>query len=98
MIDASLTFDRPPVGYALTKEPKNVPFEHPPELTDPVEAVTYHLDKMNDPEAFEDIVFFVERYCMLEFLPIKNIKHCVFGMFSRLVNMLERFLEANSCI
>ena len=60
MIDASLTFDRPPVGYALTKEPKNVPFEHPPELTDPIEAVTYHLDKMNDPDAFEDIVFFLE--------------------------------------
>jgi len=60
MIDASLTFDRPPVGYSLTREPKNAPFEHPPELTDPIEAVTYHLDKMNNPEAFEDITFFLE--------------------------------------
>ena len=55
-----MIFDRVPPGYSLTQEPKGTPFQNPPEITDPEEAAMYHLDKMNDAQAFEDIGFFLE--------------------------------------
>ena len=55
-----MIFDRVPPGYSLTQEPKGTPFQNPPEINDPEEAAMYHLDKMNDAQAFEDIGFFLE--------------------------------------
>ena len=55
-----MIFDRVPPGYSLTQEPKGTPFQNPPEINDPEEAAMYHLDKMNNAQAFEDIGFFLE--------------------------------------
>ena len=55
-----MIFDRAPAGYSLTQEPKGTPFQNPPEINDPEEAAMYHLDKMNNVQAFEDIGFFLE--------------------------------------
>ena len=55
-----MIFDRPQPGFSLTQEPKGAPFENPPEIVDPEEAAMYHLDKMNNPNAFEDISYFLE--------------------------------------
>lgn len=55
-----MIFDRTPAGFSLTQEPKGAPFENPPEIADPEEATMYHLDKMNNADAFEDISFFLE--------------------------------------
>jgi len=55
-----MIFDRVPPGYSLTQESKGTPFQNPPEINDPEEAAMYHLDKMNNAQAFEDIGFFLE--------------------------------------
>jgi len=55
-----MIFDRVPPGYSLTQEPKGTPFQNPPEINDPEEAAMYHLDKMNNVQAFEDVAFFLE--------------------------------------
>ena len=47
-----MLFDRVPPGYSLTQEPKEAPFENPPEINDPEEAAMYHLDKMNNVQAY----------------------------------------------
>ena len=56
-----MIFDRPQPGFSLTQEPKGAPFENPPDIVDPEEATRYHLDKMNNPNAFEDISYFLEK-------------------------------------
>jgi len=55
-----MIFDRTPPGFSLTQEPKGSPFENPPDIVDPEEATRYHLDKMNNSNAFEDISYFLE--------------------------------------
>ena len=55
-----MIFDRPQPGFSLTQEPKGAPFENPPEIVDPEEAAKFHLDNMNNANAFEDIAHFLE--------------------------------------
>ena len=55
-----MIFDRPQPGFSLTQEPKGAPFENPPDIVDPEEAAKYHLDKMNNANAFEDIAHFLD--------------------------------------
>lgn len=55
-----MIFDRVQPGFSLTQEPKGAPFENPPDITDPEEAAMYHLDRMNNADAFEDISYFLE--------------------------------------
>jgi hypothetical protein len=55
-----MLFDRTPPGFSLTQEPKGAPFENPPEISDPEEATKFHLDRMNNADAFEDISYFLE--------------------------------------
>lgn len=43
-------------GQSLTDEPKNYPWENPPEINDPEEAVAMHLSKLNDPEVVDNII------------------------------------------
>ena len=38
--------DRPIPGQSLTTVPKSFPYERPPELTDPTEALDLHLDNL----------------------------------------------------
>lgn len=55
-----MIFDRTPPGFSLTQEPKGSPFENPPEIVDPEDAAKFHLDNMNNADAFEDIAHFLE--------------------------------------
>ena len=56
----SYQFDRPIPGQSLTVEPRNAPYERPPEIVDPEDALMVHLTRLNDPEAIDDMMFFLE--------------------------------------
>lgn len=43
-------------GQSLTDEPKNYPWENPPEITDPEEAIAMHMSKFNDPEVLDNML------------------------------------------
>lgn len=47
-------------GMSLTKEPGGAPFEQPPLYDKPEEALAYYLDKLNDEEALDDLLFAFE--------------------------------------
>lgn len=49
--------NRPIPGQSLTDEPKNYAWERPPEITDPNEAVKYHLDRVADPEVIDNVFY-----------------------------------------
>lgn len=49
----SKQFDRPIPGQSLTSTPKNAPYENPPEITDPEEALQVHLFRLTEPEKME---------------------------------------------
>ena len=55
-----MIFERPIPGQSLTTEPKNVPYENPPEIVDPELAAMAHLQKINNADAVEDLLFFLE--------------------------------------
>lgn len=54
------TFERPIPGQSLTAEPKSQPFERPPEVTDPIEALDLHMDNLSKPGAMEDALYFLD--------------------------------------
>jgi hypothetical protein len=54
------TFDAPIPGQSLTAEPRNAPYERPPEITDPIEALDAHLSNLNKDGAMEDVIHFLE--------------------------------------
>lgn len=43
-------------GQSLTDEPKNYPWENPPEISDPEEAIAMHLGKFNSPEVIDNML------------------------------------------
>lgn len=43
-------------GSSLTSEPKNAPYENPPQMTKPEDAVFWHLDRLSEPERSEDLL------------------------------------------
>lgn len=49
-------FKAPIPGQSLTDEPKNYPWENPPEITDPEEAMAMHMSKFNDPEVIDNML------------------------------------------
>ena len=55
-----MQFDRPIPGQSLTTTPKAAPYERPPELTDPIDALEAHLDNLMKDGAMEDVLFFLE--------------------------------------
>tara|TARA_B100001939_G_scaffold25753_3_gene20851 strand:+ start:11404 stop:11943 length:540 start_codon:yes stop_codon:yes gene_type:complete len=55
-----MLFDRPVPGQSLTTTPKNMPYERPPEVTDPDEALAIHLAKLSDADTLEDIMYLLE--------------------------------------
>ena len=42
-------FAAPIPGQSLTREPGNAPFEKPPEIADPEDAISYLVNKINEP-------------------------------------------------
>lgn len=55
-----MAFERPIPGQSLTTEPKNAPYERPPEIVDPVEALDAHIENLLKPGAMEDVLYFLE--------------------------------------
>lgn len=53
-------FNAPIPGQSLTTEPKGFPWERPPEINDPEEAIQYHLARISEPEALESILDIIE--------------------------------------
>lgn len=53
--------ERPIPGQSLTTTPKNAPYERPPELTDPTEALDLHLDNLVKDGVIEDVLYFLEK-------------------------------------
>jgi hypothetical protein len=43
-------FDAPIPGQSLTAEPRNHPWERPPEIVDPEEALQMHLTRLSEPK------------------------------------------------
>ena len=55
-----MAFERPIPGQSLTTEPKNAPYERPPEVVDPIEALNVHIENLLKPGAMEDALYFLE--------------------------------------
>jgi len=53
-------FGAPIPGQSLTREPKNAPYESPPEIVDPEEALMVHLDRLADADRMESILMLLE--------------------------------------
>jgi hypothetical protein len=49
-------FDAPIPGQSLTNEPKNHPWERPPETSNPDEAVVHHLTRLGQPKVLNSIL------------------------------------------
>jgi hypothetical protein len=47
-------------GQSLTTEPKNFPWERPPEIVDPEEAIQMHIVRLSDPEMLGDVLDILE--------------------------------------
>ena len=43
-------------GQSLTKEPKNYPWERPPETSDPDQAIVHHLTRLSQPKLIDSIL------------------------------------------
>lgn len=55
------TFQRPIPGQSLTAEPKNRPYERPPEITDPEDALRLHLTRLNDVERLDTAMLLLQK-------------------------------------
>jgi len=53
-------FEGPIPGQSLTTEPKNVPWEQPPQYADPMDALEMYMKKLADPDALDDVVDMLE--------------------------------------
>lgn len=53
-------FNPPIPGQSLTLEPKNPPYERPPELVDPEDALIHHIDKLTDERRMGSVVLLLE--------------------------------------
>jgi hypothetical protein len=49
-------FDGPIPGQSLTTEPNKYPWERPPEMVDPEQAIVFHLDRLTSPRMMKSIV------------------------------------------
>ena len=55
-----MQFDGPIPGQSLTNEPKNHPWERPPETADPDEAITHYLTRIGKEKTLNSILDGVE--------------------------------------
>lgn len=49
-------FSAPIPGQSLTSEPKNSPWENPPEFSKPEDALMWHMSRLEDPKKVKAIV------------------------------------------
>lgn len=52
--------DGPIPGQSLTREPRNAPYERPPEIVEPNEAIIWHMQKLSDPKRLDNLLFTLE--------------------------------------
>ena len=52
--------DGPIPGQSLTREPRNALYERPAEITDPNDAILWHLRKIADPKRLDNLLFTLE--------------------------------------
>lgn len=55
-----MQFNGPIPGQSLTTAPKNFPWERPPEISDPEEAIQMHITRLSDPDLLEDALNLLE--------------------------------------
>ena len=55
-----MQFNRAIPGQSLTTPPKSAPYERPPQISDPLEAIDYHLEKLDDPKTVQELMFLLE--------------------------------------
>jgi len=53
-------FNAPIPGQSLTTEPKGFPWERPPEIVDPEEAIQFHLARLSEPATLDAILDMIE--------------------------------------
>lgn len=53
-------FTAPIPGQSLTDEPKNYPWERPPEISDHNEAIKYHIERIQDEDVIDNVLFALE--------------------------------------
>lgn len=56
----SFRFNRTIPGQSLTLEPKSRAYERPPQITNPLEALDTHLDRLTNEEVIDDVLYFLE--------------------------------------
>jgi hypothetical protein len=64
-----IDFNAPIPGQSLTKAPKQFPWERPPVITDPEEAIQMHLTRISQPDQLEAVIGIFE----MEDLSIKTV-------------------------
>ena len=50
----------PIAGQSLTDTPKNYPWERPAEISDPREAIKFHMDGLSSPESLDNILEIIQ--------------------------------------
>ena len=58
---SSKLFNAPIPGQSLTAEPKSRPYERPPEITDPEDALRLHLTRLNDVERLDTAMMLLDK-------------------------------------
>lgn len=53
-------FEKPIPGQSLTDTPKNAPYERPPEISKPEEALKMHMQRLSDPEKMGAVMDMLE--------------------------------------
>ena len=53
-------------GQSLTAEPKNAPYERPPQMVKPEEAMLWHLNRITEPDKAEAVLDLLELELVLQ--------------------------------
>lgn len=53
-------FNAPIPGQSLTSEPKNYPWENPPEFPEPEDALMFHMERLEDPKKIKAMMSLLE--------------------------------------
>lgn len=56
-----MNFMAPIPGMSLTTEPGNAPYEQPPLYAEPEKALAFYLQKLDDEDTIDDLMFILEQ-------------------------------------
>jgi hypothetical protein len=60
MITMETAFNGPIPGESLTREPGNAPWEQPPQFAKVDEVLNFYMEKLEDDELFEDMLYILD--------------------------------------